>query len=182
MIILLGIQGSGKGTQAELLVNRGIVKNLSMGEILRHRATEEQQKQMLAGVMVGDDEIRGYLLEELRQIGDSPEIVLDGFPRTLHQAEWLLKQREIGVLKISAVVNLSAPESVVKKRLLLRGRQDDTPKAITKRINIYQETFKSILQVLGNAEIPILEINADQTPEKIHSDILKELQTKNIEA
>jgi adenylate kinase len=181
MIILLGVPGSGKSTQGELLVNRGKVRWLSTGEILRNRISDERRKQMLAGKLIDDKEMIEVLYKELQQVGDDPEVVLDGFPRTLDQVGWLLEQRKKGMLKISVVVHMFADESVVEKRLMLRGRHDDTPETMTNRFKIYQQTFQPIIKVFNDGGIPVVEINADQTVQAIHKDIVNELTKINIE-
>jgi adenylate kinase len=182
MIILLGVPGSGKSTQAELLVNRGKLRWLSMGEVFRQKATPKQREQMLQGKLINSVEATQLLNEELKDLGDNPQLVLDGFPRYTDQAEWLLAQNKEGNLKVTAVVYLFVDKEIVKERMLLRGRMDDNTDTISKRFDEFEQTSLPAIGVLKTGGIPIIEINADQTPQKIHADILKELQILNIEA
>jgi adenylate kinase len=182
MIILLGVPGSGKSTQAELLVKRGKLRWLSMGEVFRQKATTSQREKMLQGKLIDSLEATQLLNEELKDLGDNPQLILDGFPRYTDQAEWLLGQNKEGNVKVTAVVYLYVDKEIVKERMLLRGRMDDNADTISKRFDEFEQTSLPAIDVLKIGGVPIIEINADQTPEKIHSDILKELQAKNIEA
>ncbi len=182
MIILLGVPGSGKSTQAELLVERGKLRWLSMGEVFRQKATPKQREQMLQGRLINSAEATQLLDEELKDLGDSPQLVLDGFPRYNDQAEWLLEQNRKGNLKVTAVVYLYVDKEIVKERMLLRGRMDDNVDTISKRFDEFEQTSLPAIGVLKAGGIQVIEIDANQTPEKIHTDILKELQSLNIEA
>jgi adenylate kinase len=182
MIILLGVPGSGKSTQGKLLAGRGKLRWISMGDILRQQATEAQLKQMAAGKLLGDDEIITALQAELAELGDEPEMIIDGFPRKAGQSEWLLQQHRAGRLKISAVVSLYAAREVVKKRLMLRGRSDDNRQTIDNRFDIYESTSTPTINILKTGGIPIIEINADQAPEAILIDIVAGLKQFGIRA
>ena len=181
MIILLGVPGSGKSTQGQLLAKRGKLRWISMGEILRKQASDKQQEQMKAGKLLNSSEVTKILDEELQSIGDTPELILDGFPRYIDQAEWLLNQRNEHRLKVSAVINLFAEEKVVETRLKLRGRLDDNLKTISNRFNVYKNTALPIIGKLKQGGIVIIEINADQTPEAILDDIVAGLKKQGIE-
>ena len=85
-------------------------------------------------------------------------------------------------LKLSAVINLYAEKEVVKARLMSRGRADDSEETISKRFDAYEQTSLPAIDVLKNGGIPVLQINADQTPEEILSDIVKALMAVGIKA
>jgi adenylate kinase len=175
MIILLGVPGSGKSTQAELLVGRGKLRWLSMGELFRQKATPAQKEQMLQGRLINSDEAVQLLSQELKELGDEPQIILDGFPRYIDQADWLIKQKNSGNLAVTAVVYLFVDKEVVKERMLLRGRMDDSEDVINKRFEEFEQTSLPAIGVLEANSIPILRINADQAPEKILEDIVEAL-------
>lgn len=182
MIILLGVPGSGKSTQGQFLADRGHLKWISMGEILRNSASDGQKQRMLTGELLASQETIDILKPQLISLGDNPELVLDGFPRNIEQAHWLLDQQKSGDIRLSALIHLFAEESVVEKRLMARGRIDDTPDTIANRFDIYQKTFQPIIELLKDNGVTILEINADQTPEAILEDIVKALSSIGVEA
>lgn len=182
MIILVGVPGSGKSTQGQLLVGRGKLRWISMGEILRKQAGNKHQEQMKAGKLLASSTVIKLLNEELQKISDNPELILDGFPRSIDQAEWLLSQQAEHKLRLSAVVNLFAAEKVVETRLKLRGRLDDNSKTIRNRFDIYKNKTLPIIDKLEKGGVPIIEINANQTPEAILNDIVAGLKRHDVEA
>jgi adenylate kinase len=167
VIIILGVAGSGKSTQSQLLAAKDGFDWLSMGELLRSVITDERREQMLAGKVLDEHEVISILDAELTRRGDNPEVILDGFPRGLMQADWLIAQRASGRFAIRAVVHLHAHQSAVKERLLARGRQDDTEDAIKERFYEYEHTIKPIIETLHASGIPIVEVNAEQIPESV---------------
>src|SRR3982751_5665832 len=100
MILLMGIAGSGKGTQGTMLADSRGYHLISMREVLRMYVTGEQRERMLAGELLNDDEIIKIVDQVLKSLPDDKEVVLDGFPRTIPQAEWLLEQVKAGRFKI----------------------------------------------------------------------------------
>jgi len=180
MIVLLGVPGSGKGTQGQLLAEGGKCRWLSMGEIFRQKASESQKQEMLKGNLLDSKETINLLNQELEELGDRPELIIDGFPRYIDQAEWLLSQHMAKKIKVSAVINLYANKEVVKERLLSRGRADDSEQTISNRFDAYEKNSLPATDVLNQGGIPVIDINADQTPEAIHEDIIMELQKLDI--
>jgi adenylate kinase len=183
MIILMGNPGSGKSTQGQLLADRQKIRWVSMSDILRRNVHDEQSlTKMHTGELLSDTAVFDALSKGLTELSDKPELVLDGFPRSLAQSKWLLKQVAAGKITVSAVINLVIDKKAVAKRLLKRGRIDDDLAKIEKRLKIYEKTYSPITQTLKDNQITILEINGDQTPQAIHEDILKSLHSIGIEA
>src|ERR1700756_5061529 len=110
----MGIAGSGKGTQGKMLADSRGYHLISMGEVLRMYFTGEQRERMLAGSLLGDDEIIKIVDKVLSSLPDDEELVLDGFPRTVPQAEWLLEQVKKGRFEIKGAFHLVASRSAVK--------------------------------------------------------------------
>ena len=176
MIIFTGVAGSGKSVQGKLLADYLGLPWLSTGEFLRMLIAGERRKDMLAGKLLEDKEIIALVQRIFNVIDTKHEFILDGFPRTAAQADWLLSQVKHGQLKINAVINLVATESLVSKRLLKRGRQDDTKKAIKERIDEYNNKILPIIEHFKNANITVHDINAEQPVDKVQADIRKILK------
>ena len=172
MIIVLGVAGSGKSTQSQLLAARDNMKWLSMGELLRSVITDERKEIMLAGKVLDEKEVISILDAEIRQRGDDPELILDGFPRGIEQAKWLLEQMHTNRFNVRAVVHLRAHKAAVKERLLARGRQDDTEDAIAERFHEYEHTIKPIVTLLHEGGVPVVEVDAEQAPKEVEADII----------
>jgi adenylate kinase len=143
-VVLLGRQGAGKGTQADLLAEHYGIRHLSTGDMLRDSAD--------AGIPVGleakgfidrgelvPDHIVVAIVEE--RFSNPQEIergfVLDGFPRTEPQAVDL--ERFLTPAQLDIVIDLDVPNDIVVKRMLERGRDDDTEETITRRLELYEQ-------------------------------------------
>jgi adenylate kinase len=175
MIIFMGVAGSGKSMQGRLLADREALPWLSTGEFLRMLISGEERRDMLAGKLLDDEEIITLVQKVFNVINIEEEFVMDGFPRTEGQADWLLNQVKYGQLSLTAVVHLTASEDVVLERLLGRGRQDDHKEAIAERFREYEQAIKPILEHFKQAGIPVYDINGEQEPETVHQDIIKAL-------
>ncbi len=125
-LILLGPPGSGKGTQAKLIVEKYGIPQISTGDMLREavaKGTElgkEAKKYMDAGQLVPDEVVIGIVKERLQEPDCEKGFILDGFPRTIPQAEALDKMLEELGKKIDAVINIQVPEEEVVKRIVNR--------------------------------------------------------------
>lgn len=176
MILFMGVAGSGKSMQGKLLADRLALPWLSTGEFLRMMIAGERRKDMLKGKLLDDAEIIGLVQKIFNVVGMDEEFILDGFPRTSAQADWLLGQVKHGQLKITAVVHLKASEDAVRERLLRRGRQDDTEAAITERFEEYEAAIKPIVGQFMVSKVPVLDIDAEREPEVIHLEIVTKLE------
>lgn len=139
-LVVLGRQGSGKGTQCAKLVDHYGIPHVSTGDMLREAVAEGTEFGLQAkaimdrGDLVSDDMIVGVVEERLAKPDAEAGYLLDGFPRTVGQAEALA-----GIAPPTAVVNIDVPEDLVLERMLLRGRADDTEEAIRRRLDLYEE-------------------------------------------
>ncbi|MGH9259086.1 MAG: adenylate kinase [Acidimicrobiales bacterium] len=147
-ILILGPPGSGKGTQGQILVQRLGVPKIATGDILRaavragSRLGREAQRHMDKGALVPDAIILDLINAELCKPGAQDGAVLDGFPRTLAQAELVDKLLGERGQRLNHVLLLDVPEEELVRRLHSRagveGRSDDTPEAISTRLRTYQ--------------------------------------------
>ncbi|MBD3265055.1 adenylate kinase [bacterium] len=150
---LFGPPGCGKGTQAEMIKERMGFLHVSTGDIFRNAIARqdpqamEAQEIMQRGELVPDELIRDLLAKELEQLfKDNPDakgLILDGFPRTVSQAELLNDLLEQFKLNFKGILAMEVDEEELVKRLLNRakeqGRSDDTEDVIRERMRVYQE-------------------------------------------
>ncbi len=175
MILLMGIAGSGKGTQGKMLADGHGYHLISMGEVLRMYVTGAQREKMLAGGLLDDQEIIDIPDKVLKSLSDDEEVILDGFPRTVAQAEWLLEQVQAGRFKLRAAVHLVASREAVKARLMKRARIDDVEDAIEKRFDEYERSTSPVLKWLADNGVTVVNINGERPPEDVNADILSHL-------
>jgi adenylate kinase len=168
MIILMGVAGAGKSMQGRLFADEHGYAWISTGELFRVLVTGQRRAQMLAGKLLSDNEVIELVDKTLNLIDVNQEFLLDGFPRTVKQADWLLEQVHSGRLELTAIFNLVASPEVVTERLLARGRQDDTAQAIKKRFKEHETMTLPILEHFRQENVRVFEIDADQDPISVH--------------
>ncbi|MFK4506733.1 adenylate kinase [Bradyrhizobium daqingense] len=160
-IILLGPPGSGKGTQAQLLVQRYGILQLSTGEMLRAAVAAgtpvglKAKEIMASGGLVPDDVVVGIISDRIDQPDAKNGFILDGFPRTVPQAEALDELLKRKHLKLDAVIELRVNESALLNRVETRVAQmrergeevrvDDTPEVLTKRLASYRSQTEPLI-------------------------------------
>ena len=153
-LVILGRQGSGKGTQCALLVDHYGIPHISTGDMLREAVAEGTEFGLQAkaimdrGDLVSDDIIVGVVEERLAKDDTATGYLLDGFPRTVGQAEALA-----GIAAPRVVVNLDVPTELVLERMLLRGRADDTEEAISRRLELYEEQTAPLVTYYTDLDI-----------------------------
>jgi len=174
MILLMGMAGTGKGTQGKLLADQLGRHLISMGDVLRMYVTGKKREEMLAGKLLKDEEIIKFLKRVLSTLRDDEGVILDGFPRTISQAEWLLNQKEHSNARIA--FHLVASRDTVKQRMIERARSDDTEDAIEKRIDEYDNATKPLLDWLQAHGVKVVNINAEQPIAAVNKEILKHLK------
>ena len=154
-IIFIGPPGAGKGTQAESMVQRYKLAHLSTGDMLRaarDAKTEVGQKAdqyMSSGQLVPDDIIVAIIADRLKESDCQEGYLLDGFPRTIAQAESLDKMLSERETPLDVVLELRVPENELFRRLAGRGRADDQPEVIRQRLVAYGEQTKPLLEYYG---------------------------------
>ena len=149
-LLFLGAPGAGKGTQAQLLSQTTSYLHLSTGELLRKEIKMNSSlgleiKDIInRGELVSDELVLKIVKQNLDK--DNKGWILDGFPRNLSQANSLNEVLIELNQPLEVVFYLDIPEEVLIKRLLLRGRKDDTEETIRTRVGIYKKTTKPLIQ------------------------------------
>ena len=161
-IIICGAPGCGKGTQSDLIVKKYSLTHLSTGDLLRKEITEKSELGQTAesyiskGTLVPDKMIIDILSNHIEnQAKDSNGIILDGFPRTVAQAEALeIKLNEMNK-EISVLIDVKVDENELIKRLLMRGqtsgRSDDNLETIKKRLDVYHTLTEPVNEFYKNS-------------------------------
>ena len=160
-LILLGPPGAGKGTQAQRLVERHRIVQLSTGDMLRAAVAAETEvglkaKDIMAsGGLVPDDVVIGIISDRIEQPDAANGFILDGFPRTVPQAEALDNLLKSKGLKLDAAIELRVNESALLQRVEARVAQmtergetvriDDTPEVLSKRLAAYRASTEPLV-------------------------------------
>ena len=156
-VVLLGAPGAGKGTQAARIADRFGLAHVATGDIFRaniQARTElgrAAQDYIDSGELVPDDVVIAMMLERLGEPDAAGGFVLDGFPRSLSQARALdHRLAELGT-PLDAAINLEVAEEELLRRLLARGRSDDTEATVRNRLRVFATTTKPLLEYYGEA-------------------------------
>jgi adenylate kinase len=150
-IVFIGPPGAGKGTQAERMIEKYHLAHLSTGDMLRaarDARTEigvKAEQYMSQGQLVPDDIIIGIIGERLEKPDCSGGYLLDGFPRTIAQAEALDCMLQKKGTPLDVVLELRVPEEELFRRLAGRGRADDKPEVIRQRLVAYRDQTAPLL-------------------------------------
>ncbi len=184
-LIIFGPPGVGKGTQAELLSQKMNLFHFSTGNYLRDltlRDTElgKKVKNILdRGELVPDDVMNEIISDALRNNIKDKGFILDGYPRTVNQAIALDDILKSLNLQDIIIIYLNVNDEEILKRLLLRGRSDDSEEIIKKRLIIYKETTSKVLDYYKENGKKIIEINGIGEINEINENIISEIM-KNI--
>ncbi|MDP1732001.1 MAG: adenylate kinase [Devosia sp.] len=157
-LILLGPPGAGKGTQAQILVEAYGIPQLSTGDILRSAIAARTPMGLAAkevmdrGDLVSDDIVNGIVSERLDAEDCKVGFILDGFPRTIAQAEALDQMLAEKGMALDAVVEITADADVLVRRITKRAREsgvargDDNQEVLRKRLNVYRELTEPLVE------------------------------------
>lgn len=156
MIILFGLAGSGKGTQGKALSELLGWKALSVGQVIRD--TGEYDDIIKNGGLIPDEDVTNMMTKQIARAEDEGfDVILDGYPRTKVQAEYLAEHMAD---KIDGAVILDVPKEELYARLALRGRDDDKEKeAIDRRFEIFEQNIGAIIPLLEAKNIPVTHVN-----------------------
>ena len=185
IIILFGPPGAGKGTQAQRLVAKHNLKQLSTGDMLREAITEGSElgkkasSSMDRGELVSDDIILSMIKDQLRK-SDSDGFIFDGFPRNLEQAKALDKILHELKLRLDLVIEILVNDEVLINRIENRAkesknaRSDDNEEVLKNRLNIYHESTEMIKPYYLEQK-KLVKIDGMRSIEQVSSDIQGQL-------
>lgn len=181
-VLLMGAPGAGKGTQAKLLEGSLGLPQVSTGDLFRYNLKNNTELGMLArsymdrGELVPDEVTVDMVRDRLKQTDCANGAILDGFPRTVAQAEALdALLAELGAA-INAVVYVKVDTEELVKRLLKRaeteGRADDTEETVRNRMRVYREQTEPLLAYYAQRGL-LHEVNGQQSIEAVQRDLVQ---------
>lgn len=201
-LMLFGAPGAGKGTQAKFLIEKYDIPQISTGDILRAAIADktemgmEAKKFMDAGQLVPDSTIIGIIKDRLAQEDCKKGFILDGFPRTLPQAEALNALMNDMEISLDKVISLNVPDELIVERITGRRtskvtgkiyhmkfnpptdekeedlvqRADDTEETVTKRLSAYHEQTAPLLDFYTNMGV-IVELDGTKDVSEVTADM-----------
>lgn len=152
MIILFGLAGTGKGTQAKALSEFFGWRTFSVGQVIRD--TGVYKDTIDKGGLIPDDDVIKLMTKQI-EIANSEgyDVILDGYPRTEYQAQWLMQHMKDD---IKGAIILEVPKEELYKRLELRARDDDKDQAsIEERWRVFEKNITPIIELLKQNNIPV---------------------------
>lgn len=154
-LLLIGPPGSGKGTQGQRLAQREGWAHIATGDLLRTEVSEgtdlgrQVESIMARGDLVGDDLILEMVLPRVQAAAEAGGYVLDGFPRSLAQAQLALARINGSTARPDRVLYLDVPHEELVRRILERaaveGRSDDTAEVVQNRLRVFDEATKPLI-------------------------------------
>jgi adenylate kinase len=183
--VIMGVQGSGKGTQSEMLAADLDLVHISVGEIFRWNVANHTklgtrvQRVITAGELVADDLVESVIARRLAEHDWNYGFILDGFPRNVAQAEFLLRSYDV-----DAVIELDLPDSEVRRRVKARdgeacdgeagARDDDTEQALEVRLREFHEKTRPVLDLFRQKE-SVVTVDAMPAREDVQQEIRSRL-------
>ncbi len=186
LIVFLGPPGAGKGTQAERLARELDIPHLSTGELLRQemaRETElgrEAAQYLHQGKLVPDDVMVDIVMQWLESDAGEGGAILDGFPRTVPQAEALEEALRRRGQQIDCVIRLTVDPDELRRRLLQRGRHDDNREAIERRLQIYARQTRPLVDFY-EARGVLETVDGMGSPEEVFERIRQAIQRRQLQ-
>jgi adenylate kinase len=181
-LLLIGAPGAGKGTQAELLAERFGLAHISSGDLLRQHVREQTslgqtiRSYVDKGDLVPDSVVLDMLRKPVVAAVEAGGYVLDGFPRTVEQAEAAFVVAQALGVEVQAAIHLDVPREELVRRLLSRRRgSEDTEEVIEHRLEVYLEKTVPLLAYYAGREL-MFAVDGAQPPDAVHEEIVTRLR------
>jgi len=181
-LLLIGAPGAGKGTQAERLAERFGITHISSGDLLRQHVREQTsigrtiKSYVDQGDLVPDSVVLDMLRKPVVAAVESGGYVLDGFPRTVEQAEASFPVAQALGVQVQAAIHLDVPREELVRRLLSRRRgSEDTEAVIEHRLEVYMEKTVPLLAYYAGREL-MFAVDGAQPPDAVHEEIVARLR------
>jgi adenylate kinase len=181
-LLLIGAPGAGKGTQAERLAERFGITHISSGDLLRQHVREQTsigrtiKSYVDKGDLVPDSVVLDMLRKPVVAAVEAGGYVLDGFPRTVEQAEASFPVAQALGVEVQAAIHLDVPREELVRRLLSRRRgSEDTEEVIEHRLEVYLEKTVPLLAYYAGREL-MFAVDGAQPPDVVHEEIVMRLR------
>ena len=176
LITLMGKPGAGKDTQCLLLEEREHMSIVMVGgEVRRRSATNKVlAKGQESGALADPEMVNNIVYELLQNTKPDKDIVIDGYPRSIDESDFLEKACKNLNINFSKIVFLSIPDEEVQKRVSLRGRKDDSREILKKRLDVFNTETRPVIDRYKSKNM-LIEVDGLGGVEEIHKRIVKAL-------
>jgi adenylate kinase len=180
IISAFGAPGTGKSTHARYIAAKLGLPWIQTGAVLREVAQRDQRiaRIMAAGDLVPSEEVDAIMRQRLADLEGG--FVVDGYPRTLEEAESFIQFLFERSWRLDRVYHFVVPDGIIIERLLARGREDDSPAAIRERLRVYRLETEPVLDMLGKTGAEIIEVDNSRPIDVVQRELdisLQELVT-----
>lgn len=167
----IGSPGSGKSTQAELFAKYLKTDLLNIGQSLRASKNKEIISIIESGSLAPDKFVEEIIEKELDSLGKQGKVVLDGFFRRKSEVEWLIASEKALDFDVEVVFDIDLGRKEAVKRLSSRGRADDDPKDIIKRLKIFRKQYRQVVKSLRKSGVRIVKVNGEQSVDEVFTEL-----------
>lgn len=168
MVLFFGPPGAGKSVQGKFLVEHYNWQWLSTGEMFRNSQDPEVLERLASGELIDDTLTNKVLADALSKAQPGVRVVLDGYPRNTDQAQWLHENLPHYGRDILCAIVFDVSREEIILRLKDRGRPEDTPEVITRRLAIYHERTQPVLDFYKDKGTPLFVIDGSGTVEEVY--------------